>query len=256
LQRISLAYFFAAVAVLNLNKRNLWILCAAILLFYWGTMALIPVPNFGAGDLSPEGNFAAYLDRLVVGTQFLYKQRQFDPEGLFSTLPSIVTVLAGYFTGDRLRQSAIASRTSMDLILFGLCSLVLGHLWGIFFPVNKQLWTSSYVLVAAGWSLLLLAACYELIEVRKIRRWSFPFEVMGLNAIFVFVASGIVVRFLYYFKVGTAEEPPSAYSWLYQTFFAPWAGDINGSLLFALVNVGLWWLFLYGMHRKGWFLKL
>lgn len=256
LQRISLAYFLAAIAVLNLQRRALWILSAAILLLYWLALMSIPVPGFGSGNLTLEGNLVGYIDRAILGTQFMYKQAQFDPEGLLSTLPSVVTVLTGYLTGDYIHRRSIESATSMDLVLFGLSSLIIGHLWGVWFPVNKQLWTSSYVLVGTGWSLLLLAACYELIEVKGIRRWGFPFEVMGVNAIFLFVASGLVTRLFYYFKVGTGEDAPSAYTWIYENFFAPWAGELNGSLLFAIATVSFWWLVLYGMYRKGWFLKI
>jgi predicted acyltransferase len=256
LQRIGLAYFLAAIAVLNLSKRTLWMLSAAILLGYWAALMLIPVPGYGAGNWTTEGNLVGYLDRLILGTQLMYKQGPFDPEGLLSTLPAVVTVLTGYFAGDFIRRRSVESSTSMDLVLFGLSSLLLGHLWGVGFPVNKQLWTSSYVLVGTGWSLLVLAACYELIEVKRIRGWGFPFEVMGMNAIFLFVASGIVTRLFYFFKVGTGEDSPSWYRWIYENLFAPWAGELNGSLLFALAVVALWWLVLYGMYRKGWFLKL
>ncbi|MGC1248561.1 MAG: DUF5009 domain-containing protein, partial [Spirulinaceae cyanobacterium] len=255
LQRISLAYFFAAIAVLNLKKKALWILSGVILLGYWGAMMLIPVPNYGAGDLSLEGNLATYLDQLILGTKHLYING-FDPEGLFSTLPVIVTVWLGYFTGDWIRHQPIKSRTTIGLVLFGIAALFIGWFWGLVFPLNKQLWTSSYVLYSAGWASLLLAACYELIEVRNIRSWSFPFKVMGMNAIFIFVLSGFIVRILYRTNVGSGEDAPTTYAWIYETFFASWAGEINGSLLFALVSVAFWWLILYFMYRQRWFIKV
>ncbi|NEO26542.1 MAG: DUF1624 domain-containing protein, partial [Kamptonema sp. SIO4C4] len=236
LQRIAVAYFLAAMAVLHCSKRQLWGVLAVLLLGYWGAMMLIPVPGFGAGDLSPEGNLAAYCDRMILGTQHLYRPT-FDPEGLFSTLPAVGTVLLGYFTGDWLREQPKETSTTLGLVAFGLMGLIVGALWGLLFPINKQLWTSSYVLYSAGWSWLMLALGYEFIEVRNIRRWSFPLQIMGLNAIFVFVASGLVVRVLYKTSIGTGDDAPSTYTWLYQTLFEPWAGSLNGSLLFAITNV-------------------
>lgn len=256
LQRISIAYVITALLVLHLRRWQQWLLTVIILLGYWATMTLIPVPGFGAGDLSQDGNFAAYLDRIILGTAHLYKQAQFDPEGLFSTLPAIATVLIGYFNGHWLRTQAIQFRTTIGLVLFGIGCLCLGWAWGLTFPINKQLWTSSFVLYSAGWSTLLLALCYELIEVRGKRSWGWFFEVMGLNAIFLFVASGFVVRILYRIQIGAGEETMSAYSWIYETLFRPWAGDFNGSLLFAIANVVLWWLILYFMYRRHWFVKV
>ena len=255
LQRISLAYFFSSLIVLNLRRRQQWILATIILLGYWLAMSLIPVPGFGAGNLSLEGNLAAYLDRSLLGTEHLYKQG-FDPEGLFSTLPAIVTVLIGYFTGKWLRNQPIQSRTSLGLMLFGFGCLMGGWLWDFAFPINKQLWTSSYVLYSAGWSLLTLAFCYELIEIRGVRRWGFPFEVMGLNAIFVFVASGFIVRILYRTTINNEEKALSTYAWIYENWFVPWAGYLNGSLLFAVANVCFWWLILYIMYRQKTFFKV
>lgn len=255
LQRISLAYFFASLIILNLRRRQQWILAAIILWGYWLAMSLIPVPGFGAGNLSLEGNLAAYLDRLLLGTEHLYKQG-FDPEGLFSTLPAIVTVLIGYFTGHWLRHQPRQSRTSLGLMLFGFGSLMGGWFWDFAFPINKQLWTSSYVLYSAGWSLLILAFCYELIEIRGVRRWGLPFEVMGLNAIFVFVASGFIVRILYRTTIVNGEESLSTYAWIYENWFVPWAGYLNGSLVFAITNILFWWLISYFMYRKSIFFKV
>ncbi|MBU7586018.1 MAG: DUF5009 domain-containing protein [Nostoc sp. TH1S01] len=251
LQRISLAYVLAALAVLNLSRRWLWILAAVVLIGYWLAMQFIPVPGFGAGNLSPEGNLGAYIDRIILG-KHLYRGGPFDPEGLFSTLPAVVTVVLGYFTGDWLRTQPIKSRTSVNLVIFGLIALVIGLLWGFLFPINKQLWTSSYVLFTAGWALLTLALCYELIEVRNLRRWGLPLEVMGLNAIFLFVGSGIFTRILLKTNIGSS----TTYTWIYEHLFRPWAGTFNGSLMFAIVMVLFWWTILYGMYRRRWFFKI
>ncbi|HEY9794206.1 MAG TPA: DUF5009 domain-containing protein [Leptolyngbyaceae cyanobacterium] len=260
LQRISLAYLLAALAVLHLPRRGQYAIALLLLIGYWVVMSFIPVPGFGAGNLTRDGNLGAYIDRLVIGTAHLYKGDNFnsmgDPEGLFSTLPAVVTVLLGYFTGDWLHKQPLKSHTSMDLVLLGLSCLVIGQVWDFWFPINKKLWTSSYVVFTAGWALLLLAACYELIEVRSQRRWGKPFEIMGLNAIFVFVASVLMIKILVKTHIGTGENAPTTYSWIYEHLFVPWAGAMNGSFLFALVTVLFWWLVAYVMYRQCWFLKV
>ncbi|MGF1493012.1 MAG: acyltransferase family protein [Microcoleaceae cyanobacterium] len=256
LQRISVAYFLAAVTVLNFSRRGLWITVTVLLLGYWAAMILIPVPGYGAGQLAPEGNFGAYLDTLILGKAHLWKGGPYDPEGLFSTLPAVGTVLIGYLTGDWLRRQAILTRTSVNLVIAGLVAVILGSLWGIIFPINKALWTSSYVIYTAGWALLFLAFCYETVEVRGWRRWGFPFKVMGLNSILIFVASGFVGRILFFTKVQQNPEPVSLKTWIYEQYFASWAGAMNGSLLFAVVTVLFWWLVAYLMYRRGWFLKV
>lgn len=255
LQRISLAYCISAVAVLKLSPRHLWMLATALLFGYWGALTLIPVPGYGPGNLTPEGNLGAYLDRLILTPTHLYKGGFFDPEGLFSTLPAIVTVLAGYFTGQWLRLQPVKTRTSWNLVLLGLSCLVIGLLWGLFFPINKQLWTSSYVVFTTGWALLLLATCYETIEVRR-WQWGRFFEIMGLNAIFVFVASGLVARLLLKTHIGSGDTAPNTYTWIYENWFQPWAGPMNGSLAFALTTVLFWWTVLYWMYRRQWSIKI
>jgi len=260
LQRISLAYLLAALIVLKLPRRGQWACALLLLIGYWVAMSVVPVPGYGVGNLSREGNLGAYIDRLIIGTAHLYKGDHFnsmgDPEGLFSTLPAVVSVLLGYFTGQWLRTQPVNSRTSMDLVIIGLASLVVGEVWGFWFPLNKKLWTSSYVVFTTGWALLLLAVCYELIEVRQRRRWGKPFEIMGLNAIFVFVASVLMIKILVKTHIGTGENAPTTYTWIYENLFMPWAGAMNGSLLFALVTVLFWWGVLYGMYRQRWFVKV
>jgi predicted acyltransferase len=255
LQRIGSAYFISAIAILNLSPRNQKLLAVAVLLGYWAALILVPVGGYTAGELTPEGNLGGYVDRLILGSQHLYKGGPFDPEGLLSTLPAVVTVLTGYFTGEWLRVEPIKTRTSINLAICGLSCVVIGHLWGFLFPINKQLWTSSYVVFTAGWALLLLAFCYETIEVRG-WKWGRPFEIMGVNAIFLFVASGIVARILLKTHMGTGENAPTTYTWIYENWFVPWAGPLNGSLAFAVTAVLFWWLILYGMYRRGWAIKI
>lgn len=255
LQRIGLAYFISAIAILNLSPRNQKLLAVAVLLGYWGVLSAGGVGGYSAYELTPEGYLGGYVDRLILGSQHLYKGGPFDPEGLLSTLPASVTVLIGYFTGEWLRVQPMKTGTSLNLVISGLCCLVIGHLWGFLFPINKQLWTSSYVVFTAGWALLLLAACYETIEVRK-WKWGWPFEIMGLNAIFLFVASGIVARVLLKTHIGSGENAPTTYTWIYENWFVPWAGPLNGSLAFAVTAVLCWWLILYGMYRRGWQIKI
>ncbi|NMG21034.1 acyltransferase family protein [Brasilonema bromeliae] len=260
LQRISLTYLLASVAVLKLPRKGQWILVGVLLIGYWLAMMYVPVPGYGAGVLTREGNFGAYIDRLIIPQAHLYKGDGFknlgDPEGLFSTIPAVVSVLAGYFAGQWIRAQPVKFRTSIGLVLFGLGCLIIGWAWGWTFPINKKLWTSSYVIFTSGWALLLLAACYELIEVRRVRAWSKPFEVLGLNAISLFVASVLLIKILVRTKVGSGENAPSTYDWIYQNVFTSWAGAVNGSLLFAIVTVLLWVAIAYVMYTRRWFFKV
>jgi predicted acyltransferase len=260
LQRISLSYLLASVVVLNIPRKGQWILATVLLIGYWLTMMYVPVPGYGAGVLTREGNFGAYIDRLIIPKVHLYKGDGFnnlgDPEGLFSTIPAVVSVLAGYFTGEWIRKQAVKSSTSLGLALFGIGCLLSGWVWDTTFPISKKMWTSSFVVFTTGWALLLLAACYELIEVRRVRRWGKPFEVMGLNAIFVFIASVLLIKIVVKTSVGTGENAPSVYDWIYHNLFASWAGGFNGSLLLAIATLLLWLAVAYVMYWRRWFIRV
>ncbi|PLZ98774.1 DUF5009 domain-containing protein [Fischerella thermalis CCMEE 5268] len=261
LQRISLTYLLASFVVLNIPRKGQWILAGVLLIGYWLAMMYVPVPGYGAGVLTRDGNLGAYIDRLIIPKAHLYKGDNYnlmgDPEGLFSTIPAIVSVLAGYFAGQWIRsQKQINSKTSMDLVLFGLSCLVIGGIWDLAFPINKKLWTSSYVVFTTGWALLLLAFCYELIDVRRVRRWGKSFEIMGYNPIFLFTASVLLIKILVKTTVGTGENAPSTYNWIYQNLFLPWAGAYNGSLFLAITTVLLWLVVAYAMYRRRWLIKV
>ncbi len=252
LQRISLTYLMAAILVLKLSLQQIQQLCLIILVGYYFAL------TYFSDNLTPTGNLGAYLDRLVLGQSHLYRGGDFhslgDPEGLLSTLPALVTVLLGYLTGQWLSQQKPTSHTSMTLILAALSGLLLGSLWDLSFPINKQLWTSSYVLYTAGWSLLGLAACYEMIEVRGAQKWGKPWEIMGLNPLFIFIASVLQIKILVKTQVGS--QGLSTYQWLYEQLFLPWLGAHNASLFLAILMVGLWWSVAYLFYCRGWLIKI
>jgi predicted acyltransferase len=196
LGRIALACFFAAVIYLNTNKRTQIIWFVGILLGYWAAMMLIPVPNFGAGILTPEGNLGAYVDRILLPGKL--HRKVYDPEGLLSTIPAICSALLGVFTGEFLRskdkgQSTLGKAAMM--LAAGFALLLLGWLWGFIFPVNKTMWTSSFVLYAGGWSMILFAIFYWVIDVAQFKNWSKPLIWIGANSILIYLAAHGLVNF-------------------------------------------------------------
>ncbi len=254
LQRIGLVYLVAASAYLFLDRRGLAALTGALLLGYWALMALVPVPGYGAGELGPDGNLAAWLDRALLGGHLW--QESWDPEGLLSTLPAVGTAFAGIFAGEWLRSDAAPDRKSLGLPEAGALLVPLGWLWGLVFPINKNLWTSSYVVFTAGTALLLLGAMHWVIDVRKRRGpWMEWMVVYGMNAIAVFVASGMVAKALTRIHVG-GQDGTSLYAWLYETLFRSWLGDLNGSLGFALATVAFWLGMMWILHARRIYVKI
>ncbi|MEA5572337.1 acyltransferase family protein [Calothrix sp. UHCC 0171] len=261
LQRISLSYLFASLAALTLPRQGQWILAGVLLVGYWLAMMYIPVPGFGAGILdvnNPDANLAAFIDRSIIPSAHLHAsfKNLGDPEGLFSTIPAIVSTMFGYFAGQWLLSQPVKTRTSIGLVLAGVGCLIVGFAWDWIFPINKKLWTSSYVIFTTGWALIFLAAFYELIEVRLIKKWGKPFEVMGMNAIAIFVASVLLIKVMAKTIIGTGKEAPNAYTVIYKDFFASWAGGVNGSFLFAFVTLLLWLGVAWIMYRQRWFIKI
>jgi predicted acyltransferase len=196
LSRIAISCLIGAVIFLNCNLRGQIMWLAGLLLGYWAMMMLIPVPGFGAGILTPEGNLAAHVDRMLLPGKL--HRTVYDPEGILSNMPAAGSALLGIFAGQFFRMQHNAwsmPRKCGMLALSGLALLLLGWSWGLVFPVNKNMWTSSFVLYAGGWSALLMAAFYGIIDVWKLQRWCMPFVWLGMNSILIYVAAHGAVNF-------------------------------------------------------------
>jgi len=242
LGRIALSCFFAALIYLNcgLRKQLLWF--AALLLGYWAIMMLVHVPGYGAGILTPEGNLEGYIDRIVLPGKL--HRAVYDPEGLLSTIPAIGSAMLGIFTGQLLQYKKLTSVNKAILIsVSGIGLLLLGLLWGIVFPINKNMWTSSFVLYAGGWSALLFALFYFIIDVAGFKKWSMPLVWVGCNSILIYMAAHGLVNF----------ESTSAFLFggLINKLPAVW----HDALLWTGV-AAIQLAVLYFLYKKKWFLKL
>ncbi|MBE7169179.1 MAG: DUF5009 domain-containing protein [Williamsia sp.] len=196
LGRIALAGFFAALIFLNCHLKGQLAWFLGILLGYWALMMLVPVPGWGAGVLTPEGNLEAFVDRIALPGKL--HRKVYDPEGLLSTLPTICSALSGIFTGQFLRSQAgwlTPLRKGLVMIAAGLVLIGMAWIWNPFFPINKNMWTSSFVLCTSGWSLLFMALFYLVIDVGGLRKWSMPFVWIGMNSILIYLAAHGLVDF-------------------------------------------------------------
>ena len=247
LQRIAVCYLVAAFLFLTTRLRTQALVTAALLLGYWAAMTLVPVPGHGAGDLGPEGNLAAWLDRAVLGPHVLRLTRVYDPEGILSTVPAVATTLLGVLTGQWLTNARARSVTVVGMVLAGAVACLVGVVWGLVFPVNKALWTSSYAMLTAGLALLVFAACYAAIELRGWRRWAAPFVVLGVNALLLFFLSTLVARVLTLIHVDGATLQRT----IFDRVFAPWASPIDASLAYAVAYVLAWWVVMWLLFRAG-----
>lgn len=255
LQRIAVAYGLAAVIVLAFSRKTIALLCAVILLGYWAILYF-----FGTNaPYSLEGNVTIPFDSSVFGVNHLYKGfgRAFDPEGLLSSLPAIVTVLLGYFAGVLIKETE-KNRVPLKLILFGSIAAIAGYVWGFAFPINKPLWTSSYVLYTAGLAAILFGLLIFIIDIKGYRKWTSFFVVFGMNPLFIFALSGIWAKtFSRLIRIPDVEGNTIAGStWLYQNVFVPLAGNMNGSLLYALTHIFFFWLIGYVLYKKKIFIKV
>ena len=240
LQRIALCYFFAALIVMNTKVRGQIAFFAGILLAYWAVMMLVPVPGAGSGVLTPDGNLASFIDRHLLARPYCCFA-QGDNEGILSTFPAIATALLGVLAGQWLRSKHTPNRKTLGLVAAGVASLLAGFLWSFNFPIIKNLWTSSFVLIAGGWSLLLLALFYWIIDVKGYTRWAFFFTVIGVNAITIYLVSQL-------FDFGTVTT-------IFVHGFINKLGAIQ-PLFWAASVMMTGWLFLYFLYRQKIFLKV
>ena len=267
LQRIAVCYLIAAAAFKLTSdgdrRRQAWTLGGAgvaLCLGYYAVMMLVPPPGGVAGDLSPEGNLGAHIDRALFG-RHTWRPR-WDPEGLLSTVPAIATTLFGILCGlilntNRDAELKLRAKGAGAMAAFGSLAILVGLAWHPLFPINKNLWTSAFVFVTAGAAALLLAACYWTIDVKGWRGWTKPFVILGANAITLYVASGLLADTLGIVTVTGADgtEIPLGRS-IYLHYFVPLAAPKNASLLYACANVVILFVPLAWMYHRRLFLRV
>ena len=259
LQRIAMAYLVTSAIYLytkSWKSRALW--AAGILLAYWALMALVPVPGVGAPDFSGAGkNISNWLDLQVIGADHLYREsRTWDPEGLLSTMGAFGTCIIGSLAGMLLRSGRTPEEKTNGLFVMGALMLALGLIWGGSFPINKSIWTSSYVLFAGGFASLTLALCYWTADVHGWRWWTKPFVVYGTNALALYFLSAIVTRLILWIIPSPAGGGEHFKDWLYQTAFVPFFSPINASLAWALFYVLAWLGIMWIFYAKRIFIKV
>jgi predicted acyltransferase len=272
LQRIALCYLAAGLLYLATCRRSIdadgkvrmRVNIAAItgvalilLVGYWALMTFVPVPGYGAGQLGKDENLAAYIDRGLMGGHLWSESKTWDPEGLLSTLPAIATALLGILAGEWLRPERRSARNILGLVISGAVLMLTGQLLHPYFPINKNLWTSTFVLFTGGFAMLLLALCYWLVDLRGWRKWAAPFLVFGMNAILAYALAAIVSETSIDFEfAGPGGRGQTLHGWLYNNFFIPYANPNNASLGFAVFFVLLILAPLWPLYRRKIFVRI
>ena len=251
LQRIALCYLFASLIIHYCKMRGLLILSALVLLLYWFIMWY-----FGThpDPYSLEHNAALKLDQLIFPSENLWNGFgiPFDPEGLLSTIPAIVNVIAGYITGKFIQKSGSSLKGIFKLMVIGVMLLGIALLWDMYFPINKGIWTSSFVMYSTAWDLIILAILVLIIEVFRFKRWTYFFQAFGRNPLFIFIMSGVLIKLL--LLIFVEGEPLKL--WIYNNFYVNWLESYNASLAFAISYMFLLWLLGYFLDRKKIYIKV
>lgn len=251
LQRIAVCYLIASIIFLNTRVRTQVIISIVLLVGYCLLVNFVPAPGYAAGDLTKDGSLPSYVDRVVFGNHVWAQAKVYDPEGLLSTIPAIVTSLIGVLTGTWLRSERARIEKAAGMFVAGAVLVALGWAWNAFFPINKALWTSSYVLFSGGLALQFLALCYWLIDIKGYRRWAKPFEIFGLNAIALYVLADLLANLFEWIKFGGDSLGGSIYS-----FFGAFLSETNASLAFAIFFVLVCFFFMWLLYRRRIFIKI
>lgn len=242
LGRIGLAYMFANIIYLYTTQRGQLFWFASLLLGYWLLLFFNSAPGFPMGDLSMQGNFASFLDRSILpGKLYLGIH---DPEGLVSTLGAIPTALLGIYTGTLLKSTSADKKkaTAFKMIAIGVVLLILAQLWNLVFPINKNLWSSSFTLQCGGLSLLLMALFYYIIDILHIKNWAFFFRVIGMNSILIYMAGSFI-----HWEYSTN----ALFTWMLQL-----VGEPYNLVVFVFCYLAVQWAFLYVLYRNRIFLRV
>jgi predicted acyltransferase len=282
LQRIAVCYLVVSIIFLHTNWKQQTAIGIGLLLIYWLLMTAVPVPGCEITTVDDKAcNLAAWFDRTILTENHIWRAgKVFDPEGILSTIPAIVTTISGVLTGSWLtrkpkgesikenadqvegqsardldtQQSPLATATG--LFFMGTVLLGLGWSWSLLFPLNKSLWTSSYVVYTSGLALLTLGFCYYVIDIKGYKRWAKPFVVFGVNALALFVFSGILARLMGMIRIPAADDKTiSLQQWIFNNLFLSWAEPVNASLAYAVTYILFWLFLMWLLYRRRIFIK-
>ncbi len=259
LQRIAICYLVASLIFLHTNWKQQVIISFVLLFVYWLLMTVISVPGCDLTTINDKiCNLSAYLDRITLTEAHIWKQAKvFDPEGILSTIPAIVTTLSGVLTGTWLKTKREDNEKVSGIFFFGIVLCAVGWYWNLFFPFNKSLWTSSYVVYTSGLALCFLGFCYWLIDIKGYKRWAKPFVVFGVNALALFVGSGIMAKCMYLIKVSDGKGgETSLQGWIFDNVFLAIASPINASFLYAICFILFWFVLMWLLYRKEIYIKI
>ncbi|MEO6051111.1 MAG: heparan-alpha-glucosaminide N-acetyltransferase domain-containing protein [Pyrinomonadaceae bacterium] len=277
LQRIALCYLITSLVFLYTNWKEQVGIAVGLLLGYWLIMTTIPVPGCEITSVSDKAcNLASYIDRLILTENHIWRGgKVYDPEGILSTIPAIVTTISGVLAGTWLKyrgegqvasdegspSSIVPVHSSLNkvsgMFFFGIILLALGLIWNSYFPMNKALWTSSYVLATTGLALLVLGSCYWLIDIKGYKSWAKPFVIFGVNAMPLFVFTGIFARMIAAYRVpGDDGQLISIQRWVMNRVYLPIAQPIDASLMFAVSFILFWLFMMWLLYRKKIYIKV
>lgn len=255
LQRIAVCYLICSIIYLNTSAKTQVLMFLGILWGYWFLMTQIPVPGFGANQLTVEGSWVTYFDQMIFSSKHLF-EKIYDPEGFLSTIPSVATTLAGVITG-RLLLSPLSNTNKFYIMLLSGCvSLLIGWSWGLSFPINKNLWTSSFVLWTGGYALVVFAFCFLIIDILGYKKWTLPLKMFGMNALFAFVLHVIFLKiqsmFFLPLKNGTLDNLRAVIAdYLFGSF-----GAQNAALFYSLTFLFLNFLVVALLYRYKIFIRI
>ncbi len=255
LQRIAACYLLASIVVLTMGVRGQVVTTVLLLVGYWAAMKLVPVPGHRAGLLRPGHNLGAYIDNWLLHGHLLH--HRWDPEGILSTVSATATTLAGVLTGQWMRSGHTPFGRLSGLFIAGNLCLVLGLIMDVWFPINKSLWSSSYVVFTAGMALNFLGMCYWLVDIRHYRRWATPFVIYGTNAILAYMLSTLMGKAMILWRLTRADGSRVILRrYIVENFFLPWSSPINASLFYAIAYVLFWLGITAILYRRKIFIKI
>lgn len=259
LQRIAVCYLIASLIFLHTNWKQQLSIGVGLLLIYWFLITSISVPGCEITTMNDKAcNLAAYIDRSILGVNHIWSLgKVYDPEGILSTIPAIVTALAGVLTGTWLKTNRTDLEKASGIFFFGVVLFAVGWCWNLIFPFNKALWTSSYVVVTAGLALCFLGFCYWLIDIKSYTKWTKPFVIFGSNALALYFGAEMTAKILDLIQVtDKTGDPQALQGWIFQTIFLPLASPINASLIYAVCFILFWLFVMWILYRRKIFIKI